>query len=45
VVFGTRIEGTERDQRLLTRVDFLFKRRTAINRYRCQAVIAIRHSL
>jgi UDP-sulfoquinovose synthase len=39
VVFGTRIDGMERDQRLLTRVDFDQAFGTAINRFCCQAVI------
>jgi UDP-sulfoquinovose synthase len=39
VVFGTRIDGMEKDDRLLTRVDFDQAFGTAINRFCCQAVI------
>jgi UDP-sulfoquinovose synthase len=39
VVFGTRIDGMEKDRRLLTRVDFDQAFGTAINRFCCQAVI------
>ena len=39
VVFGTRIDGMEKDHRLLTRVDFDQAFGTAINRFCCQAVI------
>ena len=39
VVFGTRIDGMEKDPRLLTRVDFDQAFGTAINRFCCQAVI------
>jgi len=39
VVFGTRIEGTESDLRLSTRVDFDQAFGTVINRFCCQAVI------
>ena len=39
VVFGTRIDGMEKDSRLLTRVDFDQAFGTAINRFCCQAVI------
>jgi UDP-sulfoquinovose synthase len=39
VVFGTRIDGMEKDARLLTRVDFDQAFGTAINRFCCQAVI------
>jgi len=39
VVFGTRIEAMNDDQRLLTRLDFDQAFGTAINRYCCQAVI------
>jgi UDP-sulfoquinovose synthase len=38
-VFGTRIDGMEKDARLLTRVDFDQAFGTAINRFCCQAVI------
>ncbi|MDQ3985988.1 MAG: NAD-dependent epimerase/dehydratase family protein [Actinomycetota bacterium] len=39
VVFGTRIDEMEGDDRLLTRVDFDQAFGTAINRFCCQAVI------
>ena len=39
VVFGTRIEGSGKDDRLLTRLDFDQCFGTAINRFSCQAVI------
>ncbi len=39
VVFGTRFDGEERDERLLTRLDFDQSFGTAINRFCCQAVI------
>jgi UDP-sulfoquinovose synthase len=39
VVFGTRIDGMEKDPRLLTRVDFDQAFGTAINRFCCQTVI------
>lgn len=39
VVFGTRVDGVEKDERLLTRVDFDQAFGTAINRFCCQAVI------
>jgi UDP-sulfoquinovose synthase len=39
VVFGTRIDGMEKDKRLLTRLDFDQAFGTAINRFCCQAVI------
>ena len=39
VVFGTRIDGMDGDDRLLTRLDFDQCFGTAINRYSCQAVI------
>ncbi len=39
VVFGTRIHGMEKDQRLMTRVDFDQAFGTAINRFCCQTVI------
>jgi UDP-sulfoquinovose synthase len=39
VVFGTRIHGMEKDERLMTRVDFDQAFGTAINRFCCQAVI------
>lgn len=39
VVFGTRIDGMEKDIRLLTRVDFDQSFGTVINRFCCQSVI------
>jgi UDP-sulfoquinovose synthase len=39
VVFGTRIDEMDGDERLLTRVDFDQAFGTAINRFCCQAVI------
>jgi UDP-sulfoquinovose synthase len=39
VVFGTRTEHTNHDERLLTRLDFDQAFGTAINRFCCQAVI------
>lgn len=39
VVFGTRVEELESDERLLTRLDFDQAFGTAINRFSCQAVI------
>jgi UDP-sulfoquinovose synthase len=39
VVFGTRIDGPEQDERFLTRLDFDQAFGTAINRFCCQAVI------
>jgi UDP-sulfoquinovose synthase len=39
VVFGTRIESSSKDDRLLTRLDFDHCFGTAINRFSCQAVI------
>jgi UDP-sulfoquinovose synthase len=39
VVFGTRIDEMDRDERMLTRVDFDQAFGTAINRFCCQAVI------
>jgi UDP-sulfoquinovose synthase len=39
VVFGTRIDDMEDDERLLTRLDFDQCFGTAINRFSCQAVI------
>jgi UDP-sulfoquinovose synthase len=39
VVFGTRIEAMEDDERLLTRLDFDQAFGTAVNRFCCQAVI------
>jgi len=39
VVFGTRIDGMEKDSRLLTRVDFDQSFGTVINRFCCQSVI------
>jgi UDP-sulfoquinovose synthase len=40
VVFGTRIDGLQEDERLLTRLDFDQAFGTAINRFCCQAVIS-----
>jgi UDP-sulfoquinovose synthase len=39
VVFGTRIDGVEGDERLLTRVDFDQAFGTVVNRFCCEAVI------
>lgn len=39
VVFGTRIDSVEHDERLLTRLDFDQAFGTAVNRFCCQAVI------
>jgi len=39
VVFGTRIDGMEHDDRMVTRLDFDQAFGTAINRFCCQAVI------
>jgi UDP-sulfoquinovose synthase len=39
VVFGTRIDGVEEDERLLSRLDFDQAFGTAINRFCCQAII------
>jgi len=39
VVFGTRFNGADEDERLLTRLDFDQCFGTAVNRYCCQAVI------
>ena len=39
VVFGTRIDEMDRDERLLTRLDFDQAFGTAVNRFCCQAVI------
>jgi UDP-sulfoquinovose synthase len=39
VVFGTRTDGMQRDERLLTRLDFDQAFGTAINRFCCQAII------